>query len=392
MSPHAAEFLDKFFDLFFPSFATNILVGILCGLIGLFIVLRHMVFVSAALSQVAGAGLALAFWLGALAAPHGVHQARVRTDERLDESKAAPGSKEKEIKDTLDKEFQDLDDDDRQPRKSPPQMHAHHGRPKPSVAKHKAHAAEHAKLHKHHERDPEVHGGSGRGASAGWFRLPPWLVAVLLTVLVAVLLSQRSARGDRTTEEAVVGMVFILGSALAIIFAQMADKGAHEIQDFLFGMAVLVPKQQQIVVPAVGVVAVGVYVIMFKDFVFVSFDPLAARAARFPVGLANAVLFIVMAVIISVCTRAVGAMPVFALTVLPPAAALKIHERILPAAFTSAAIGGAAAGVGYFGTGLLELPAGPSIVLAATVPVMGAWVVRAVQRKLAARAERESAS
>lgn len=392
MSQHAAEFLDKFFELFFPSFATNILVGILCGLIGLFIVLRHMVFVSAALSQVAGAGLALAFWLGALAAPHGVHQERVRADERLDESKAAPGSKEKEIKDTLDTEFRDLDDDEPAPRKPPARAHAHHDGHKHSAAEHKAHAAKHAKLHKHHKHDSAAHGGGGHGTKGGGFHLPPWLVAVLLTVLVAVLLSQRSGRGDRTTEEAVVGMVFILGSALAIIFAQMADKGAHEIQDFLFGMAVLVPRQQQIVVPAVGVAAVGVYVIMFKDFVFVSFDPLAARAARFPVGLANAVLFIVMAVIISVCTRAVGAMPVFALTVLPPTAALKIHERILPAAVTSAAIGGAAAGVGYFGTGLLELPAGPSIVLAATLPVMGAWVVRAVQRKLAARAERGPAA
>lgn len=388
MGQHATDFLDKFFELFFSSFVTNIEVGILCGLIGLFIVLRHMVFVSAALSQVAGAGLALAFWLGALAAPHAVHQERVRRDERLDTSKVAPGSKEKEIKDTLDTEFRDPDDEQQAGRQPSGDAHSHHHRHHHSEAEHRAHAAEHAKLHKHHAHDRTVQGTSVRGQKGRKLTVPPWLVAVILTVLVAVLLSRRSGRKDRTTEEAVVGMVFILGSALAIIFAQMADKGAHEIQDFLFGMAVLVPREQQWVVPAVGLAAVIVYGIMFKDFVFVSFDPLAARAARFPVGWANAALFMVMAVIISVCTRAVGAMPVFALTVLPPTAALQIHERILPAAITSAAIGGAAAGVGYLGTGLLELPAGPSIVLAATVPVVGAWCVRAVQRRLAVRAER----
>ena len=93
----------------------------------------------------------------------------------------------------------------------------------------------------------------------------------------------------------------------------------------------------------IGSITLLLYVLLFKDFVFVSFDPTSAKASGFPVRMTNAILFLLIAVSIAICTRAVGAMPVFALTVLPPAAALQIHDRMLPAVITSAAFGAVAA-------------------------------------------------
>jgi ABC-type Mn2+/Zn2+ transport system permease subunit len=127
---------------------------------------------------------------------------------------------------------------------------------------------------------------------------------------------------------------------------------------------------------------------MFKDFLFVSFDPVVATVAGFPIGWANAILFVLIAVVISVCTRAVGAMPVFALTILPPTAALQIHDRIVPAAITSALLGGFCAGAGYFATGIWELPVGPCIVLAAAIPAFVAWSIRRLLHWNVIRGER----
>jgi zinc transport system permease protein len=224
-------------------------------------------------------------------------------------------------------------------------------------------------------------------------QIPPAATAIFLTILVSLLLARRAgavgAGGAKTSEETLVGLLFILGSALTLIFAVKADKAAHEIQDVLFGVAVMVPREQQSLVMVVGVAFIAVYLLMFKDFLFVSFDPVVATVAGFPVGWANSVLFILMAVVISVCTRAVGAMPVFALTVLPPTAALQIHDRIVPAAITSAVLGGAAAGLGYFATGIWELPVGPCIVLAAAIPALAAWSVRRVLSWHKVRGERK---
>ena len=392
MSQHAAEFLDRFFQLFFSSFLTNIAVGVLCGLVGLFIVLRRMVFVSAALSQVAGAGLAFAFLLGTIMAPHqGAPPPPVRVDEQMDKAKVDEDVEE--IRDTLQNEFPDLDEeggaeDDGEKetngpgdKKVPPAKADSSGPPSASTTTGDASPAATAPPPKvsHHKKEKP-------------FKIPPALMGILFTVIVSLLLARRAGPNpqERTNEETVVGLLFILGSALALVFSAKADKAAHEIQDVLFGVAVLVPTEQQHLVAAVGVVVLFIYFLMFKDFLFASFDPTVASVAGFPVGWSNAVLFVLIAVVISVCTRAVGAMPVFALTVLPATAALLFHERIVPATITTAVLGGVSAGAGYFATGIWELPVGPCIVLAATIPVVVAVLFKKAVRWRVARDERKT--
>ncbi len=373
MSEHAAEFLERFFQLFFSSFLTNIAVGVLCGLIGLFIVLRRMIFVSAALSQVAGAGLAFAFLIGVMMAPHhGEAPPPARVEEQLD--KGDVDEESEEIRDILQDEFPDISDEF-------PDPESENGTGKGE----ETNGGEGEKNISEQQDDNEL-GAPDENAPAvnaavesKPFQIPPSLIAILITVLVSLILARRAAstKQEKTKEETVVGLLFILGSALAVVFATKADKAAHEIQDVLFGVAVLVPQDQQHLVAVMGLVVLVVYVLMFKDFVFAAFDPTAAVVSGFPTGRANAVLFILIAVVISVCTRAVGAMPVFALTVLPATAALLFHDRIVPAAITSAVLGGLSAGAGYFATGLWELPVGPCIALAATIPlIIAASVVR----------------
>ena len=353
---HAGEFLSKFTELYLDSFMANVMIGLLLGALGLFVILRRIVFLSAALSQVSGAGLALAFFLGTLWA-HQTPTPEVRPiappGERLDNH--VP-------EDDADRDIQDFLDDEKKPgtKKTtgpPPEVpqvspSAHHGRHEP---------------------------------------ISPILLSLLITVIVALLLSESSRGRWRSTQESVVGLVFIVASAASIILAQMAEKGAHEIAELLFGTVIFIPPDQQHLIYAVGAVTLALYALLFKDFVFVSFDPTSARASGFPVRLANGTLFLLIAVSIAICTRAVGAMPVFALTVLPPAAALQIHDRMLPAVITSAAFGAVAAAGGYFLSGLLNLSAGPLIVVVGCLLVGVTWSIRRIlDLVVTVRARRQS--
>jgi zinc transport system permease protein len=68
----------SFFDAYFlwrNAMAAAVVAAALCGYLGVFIVLRRMAFVSAALSQVSGLGVALSFFLGSFLGvdPHGEH-------------------------------------------------------------------------------------------------------------------------------------------------------------------------------------------------------------------------------------------------------------------------------------------------------------------------------
>lgn len=58
--------LADFWDLFWPSITASFLAALLCGLLGIFVVFRRVAFVSAALGQVSGLGIALGFIAGTL--------------------------------------------------------------------------------------------------------------------------------------------------------------------------------------------------------------------------------------------------------------------------------------------------------------------------------------
>jgi zinc transport system permease protein len=384
------EFLSKFTTLYLDSFMANVVIGLLLGALGLFVILRRMVFLSAALSQVAGTGLAFAFFLGAITAHQGpgsrsMPVVAVQADEVLDQQKPKT-SDDQDIKDFLD-DVPGMAAGDSPaapaptrgasslPAPSPALAAMTPPRPRPTVSPPVAEAGPQAQ---HGQHTP----------------INPLVLSLLVTIAVALLLSMDGSGRFRATQESVVGLVFIVASAATIVFAQLAEKGAHEIAEFLFGTVIFIPPDQQklIYISAAGIFVV--YAWLFKDFVFVSFDPVSARASGFPVGLANGVLFLLIALGIGLCTRAVGAMPVFALTVLPPVAALQIQSRMVPSVLTSALLGGLSAAGGYFLSGLLNLSAGPLIVcLAASFVVLawsGRWIVTLVTARRLARAARET--
>ena len=73
------------------------------------------------------------------------------------------------------------------------------------------------------------------------------------------------------------------------------------------------------------------------------------------------------AVVISVATRAVGALPVFAFSVLPAAAALMLTDRMRLTIALSVLFGVVSAAVGYYVSWVEQLPTGATMVVVASL-------------------------
>src|SRR5882762_1175327 len=73
------------------------------------------------------------------------------------------------------------------------------------------------------------------------------------------------------------------------------------------------------------------------------------------------------AVVISVATRAVGALPVFAFSVIPAAAALMMTDRIGLTIALSVTFGAVSAALGYYVSWVEQLPTGASMVVVASL-------------------------
>lgn len=254
-TPTFAEFRANW-DLYQDAVCSGIAAGAVLGLLGVFVVLRRAVFVTAAVSQAAGLGVAVAFFTS-------------------------------------------------------------------------------------------IHAG---------LELPPVGVAFAFGVGAALLIGAFR----KAPREAVVGFVYLATSAAAVIVGAYITQEAHDIAAILFGSAVLVRPEDLRLVLAVGGVVTAIVLVTRRGLVFAGLDPETARVQGLPVRGLEMLLAFLVAAEVSVTTRALGALPVFAFAVLPAVAALGLARRLPGALAISALLGGIAGGLGYLAAFLFELPVGAS--------------------------------
>jgi zinc transport system permease protein len=142
---------------------------------------------------------------------------------------------------------------------------------------------------------------------------------------------------------------------------------AHEVNDLLYGNAVVVPPAQIWIMGSTALVVGALHWLFKKEFVFSSFDAEMARTLGINARLWNLLLFLSIALVISVSTRAIGALPVFAFMVIPPAAALLVAGRLWSVFTVSVAVAVASAAIGYYVSFRWSLPTGASMVLTAAL-------------------------
>ena len=265
-------------ELWREPLLAGVLAAALLSYLGVFVVLRRMVFVSAALSEISGVGVAAAFYVGAVA---GI--------------------------------------------------------------------------------DPHTHGAIPILLEPVWFSL-------VFACAAAALFSFRPGH-RKLAPETIVGLGYIVASALvlAILNSPRIAQEAHAVGDILFGNAVIVPRAQIYALAGAGAAAILAHALFFKELLFVSYDPETAVVQGVSVVRYELLLNLIIAIVISVATRAVGALPVFAFTVVPAAAALMLTENIRATMPLSIAFGVVAAAVGYYVSWVAQLPTGATMVVVASV-------------------------
>ncbi len=264
------SFFDAFSLLREPLLASA-LAAVLLGYLGIFVVLRRIAFVSAALSQVSGLGVALAFYVGS---------------------------------------FLGIDP---------------HGESVPLYAS-------------------------------------PVVYALVLACLGSVLLGSPS-RARRVNPESVVALFYLAASAsvVLVLASPRIVQEAHEVGELLFGNAVAVREEHLVELAITGAAVLALHAVLFKDFLFVSFDHESARSMGYPVARLDVLLHLSLGVAVAVSTRAIGTLPVFAFLVLPAGAALLWAQRMRVVIALAVTISLLAAVFGFYLSFVYSLPTGPTM-------------------------------
>ncbi|MNL44741.1 High-affinity zinc uptake system membrane protein ZnuB [compost metagenome] len=142
-------------------------------------------------------------------------------------------------------------------------------------------------------------------------------------------------------------MAYLVGGAGTLMVGTRITQEAHDIQAILFGTGVLVRPSDTTWVLVTALVLIALMLWWRRGLVFASFDPDGAKVRGLPVTFLGGFILVAIAFTVSIATRALGALPVFAFSVLPAMAAIAL-ARNPTAAMILAALFGALGGLGGY--------------------------------------------
>ncbi len=188
------------------------------------------------------------------------------------------------------------------------------------------------------------------------------MALALVTALGVVFLTRVSPVKNDTALAILFTGVFAVG-----IIALSAMPGfAGDLNSLLLG-SVMAIQTKEIYLIAAAALALGLLMwAFFPKFVLVSFDPVGAEAAGFPVALVQSLLLVGVAAAIVISIQAVGVVLVVALLITPAATGTLVTKRIIPLMAVAAGVGLFSATAGLYISYYLAAPPGATVVVVAT--------------------------
>lgn len=205
------------------------------------------------------------------------------------------------------------------------------------------------------------------------------LGAALLAALAIGTVHRRIGISTDTS----IGILFSGIFALGIVLMSVGIKTyTVDLFSYLFGDILAVTRTDLVGIVVLGLGVLAVILALYKELLFVSFDPVVAEAAGLPGGLLQMLLLILLSVTVVVSVQAVGIVLVVAMLVTPSATAFLITDRFGRMMLLGAGFGALAALAGFYLSYYLNVPSGGAIVLVATTlfvitaiisPKRGGW-------------------
>jgi zinc/manganese transport system permease protein len=156
----------------------------------------------------------------------------------------------------------------------------------------------------------------GLSAATGYFA---FCIAAGL-VLAAV---PNSARGRRE-ESSVIGVLQAFALALGLLFVSLFKGFLGGIDALLFGSFLGITNSQVVTLAVLAIVALAILAVIGRPLVFASVDADVAQARGVPTRALSAVFLLLLAVTTAEVSQLTGALLVFALLVMPAAAAQRL--------------------------------------------------------------------
>jgi ABC-type Mn2+/Zn2+ transport system permease subunit len=190
-----------------------------------------------------------------------------------------------------------------------------------------------------------------------------WALGAAVLVALAV---GRVSKHAVIREDTAIGILFASMFALGIALISTVRSYTVDLSHFLFGDVLSISARDLKLSIVFGLLILLVIFFFYKEFLVLSFDPVLSATLRLPSGLLNNLLYVLMALTVSVAMQTVGVALMVAMLVTPAATASLLTRRLWQGMLVSAAIGALSAVIGLYLSYYFNIVSGSAIVLTAT--------------------------
>jgi manganese/iron transport system permease protein len=187
--------------------------------------------------------------------------------------------------------------------------------------------------------------------------------AFIAGVVSTVVITWIKAR-SQIKEDAAMGIVFSAFFALGITLITIIQKDNKiDLNHFLFGNILSVTNEEVRNTAIITAIVLTIVIVLYKELMFYTFDPIGAQASGLPTNLLNFGLMILISLTIVASLKSVGVILVLAMLITPGATAYLLVTRLHQMMILGATIGVISSISGMYLSYFFNLPSGPAIVL-----------------------------
>jgi zinc/manganese transport system permease protein len=184
------------------------------------------------------------------------------------------------------------------------------------------------------------------------------------TLGAAIFSLTRTSEKGRVPQEAIIGIVYVVASAAAILVADRAPRGGEAIKDILVGSLLWVTWPTILKLAGAYALLGLFHYLLRRRFLTISFEPEAALAKGWKIRWWDFWFYLSFGVVITLSVPIAGVLLVFSFLVVPAAVAFQFTTRQRGLALVSWGAGVLASAGGLALSFRYDLPTGPVIVCA----------------------------
>ena len=202
------------------------------------------------------------------------------------------------------------------------------------------------------------------------FYIGATIAAVGTSLAIGWITRRGRLRGDTT-----IGVLFAGMFAFGVFLFSTIPNYVGDLFGFLFGEVLGISSADLVALTILGLVVLAVVAVLWKEFLYSTFDPLGAGASGLPVALLEYLFLGLIAMTIVISLQSVGIILVVAMLVTPAATAQLLTNRFSRLILVAAGIGIVAPLIGLYVSYWTNTASAALIVLVETATFLGALLL-----------------